>query len=363
MIEIPEKYLNQASKKNISTEELEKLYRHTLIDPYEPVGTLAAQSISEASTQATLRTKHIAGIQEARTSATLPRLIEIFDAHERAENPIMIVYLNPEISKDQEKVVDFAFSKLLEIKEKDVVADYDVDLQKQRIMFSIDKQKLEENRIAQEVFVDKLSQYGAKIEGNKLVVSPKSKEFHREALRIVNKVLDQTISGRKGISKVIIKQDKSTGEYYIMTEGSNLKDVLELSEIDYTRTYTNDVMETYEVLGIEAARNLIVEEALKAFENGGLRVDPRHIMLVADLMCQEGQVVGVTRYGITGRSPSILARMAFEMPVRHLLEAAVFHEKEEFKYVVNNIITNQIIPVGTGKVKVIVKEENGTDNK
>ncbi len=361
MSEIPSSYINLASKKGISEEELKNLYEKALVDPYEPIGMIAAQSISEASTQATLRTKHIAGIQEARTSATLPRLIEIFDAHDRAENPVMYIYLLPEIAKDQDKVIDFAYTKLKEVKVKDVVDDFNVDLSKSHIIFTISKEKLEENRIKANVLVDRLAQYDPKLESNKLIIQSKSKEFHKDALRIIHRVMEQTISGIKGINKVIIKREKE-GDYYIITEGSNLKEVLELPEVDATRTYTNDIMETYEVLGIEAARNLIVEEAHKAFESGGLRVDIRHIMLVADLMCQEGQVVGVTRYGITGRSPSILARMAFEMPVRHLLEAAVFHEKEEFKYMVNNIITNQIMPVGTGKVKVIVKE-NGTDNK
>src|SRR5207245_4544050 len=77
--------------------------------------------------------------------------------------------------------------------------------------------------------------------------------------RLVEQVRTMKIKGIDGISRAIIKK---RGEgYVIYTEGSNLSKILELPYIDASRTSTNSVQEIYEVLGIEAARNAIVNEA------------------------------------------------------------------------------------------------------
>ncbi|MCW1293141.1 MAG: hypothetical protein OH318_01995 [Candidatus Parvarchaeota archaeon] len=364
MIDLPVKYKEYAKSKGIDENKILNKYENSLIDPYLPIGIIAAQSITEASSQATLKTKHVVGIQEeVKTSATLPRLMEIFDARERPESPSMTIYLNKEKIKDLKDVEQFIYTKLVEIKIKDILLDYEVDLVNQSIKLIFDKNSISENMIDFNKVKNLLKPFNIeKYAEYSIVIKPNYKEFHKEALKIINKIKNITISGIKGIERAVTKIEN--GEFVIKTEGSNLKDVLELEEVDPSRVFTNDIIETYQVLGIEAARNLIVKEALKTLASSGLKVDIRHLYLVADLMCWEGNVVGVTRYGIVSRSPSVLTRMAFEMPVKNLVDASVFHEKEEFKYLFNNIITNQVIPVGTGKVKVVVKEDgNNGGNK
>jgi DNA-directed RNA polymerase beta' subunit len=58
----------------------------------------------------------------------------------------------------------------------------------------------------------------------------------------------------------------------------------------------------------------------------GILVDVRHIMLVADMMCMDGEVKQIGRHGIAGEKESVLSRAAFEVTVNHLLDAAVANE-------------------------------------
>ena len=78
-----------------------------------------------------------------------------------------------------------------------------------------------------------------------------------------------------------------------------------------SRTYTNNINEIYEYLGIEAARQAIVNELQATLDGARLEVDVRHLLLVADVMTSEGEVRAIGRHGVSGTKHSILARAAF----------------------------------------------------
>jgi len=87
----------------------------------------------------------------------------------------------------------------------------------------------------------------------------------------------------------------------------------------------------------------------------GLEVDIRHIMLVADMMTLTGRVRQIGRHGVSGEKPSVLARAAFEVTVKHLLEAAVRGEVDNLKGVAENVIVgSNLIPLGTGMVNLLM---------
>ena len=135
-------------------------------------------------------------------------------------------------------------------------------------------------------------------------------------------------------------------------------DVFEVEGVDTSRTRTNNISEIADVLGIEAARNAIIYEALSTLAEQGILVDVRHIMLVADMMCMDGEVKQIGRHGIAGEKESVLSRAAFEVTVNHLLDAAVANEVDELNGVTENIIVGQPIQLGTGDVKLIAKPIN-----
>jgi DNA-directed RNA polymerase subunit A" len=153
----------------------------------------------------------------------------------------------------------------------------------------------------------------------------------------------------------VVRKDKSTDEWIIYTQGSNLREVLDMEEIDARRTKTNNIIEIAEVLGIEAARNAIVNEALDTLLQQGLNVDIRHLMLVADMMTFNGIVEAIGRHGVAGQKESVLARAAFEITAKHLLAAGVTGEVDELKGVAENIIVGQPVTLGTGAVILVYK--------
>jgi DNA-directed RNA polymerase subunit A" len=128
--------------------------------------------------------------------------------------------------------------------------------------------------------------------------------------------------------------------------------------VDTTRTRTNNISEIASVLGVEAARNAIIHEAVSTLNEQGILVDVRHLMLVADMMCMEGEVKQIGRHGIAGEKESVLSRAAFEVTVNHLLDAAVANEVDELSGVTENVIVGQPIQLGTGDVKLIAVRQH-----
>jgi len=167
------------------------------------------------------------------------------------------------------------------------------------------------------------------------------------------KIKNEIVSGIKGIDQVLIKKEGE--KYVIITAGSNLEEVLKLNGVDKERTYTNDLHEIQNVLGIEAAREAIIHETEKVISQQGLDIDKRHCMLVGDAMTASGEIKGITRVGIISEKSSILARASFETPIKHFVNATVMGSKDELKSIIENVILNQPVPVGTGLPGLMVE--------
>jgi len=148
----------------------------------------------------------------------------------------------------------------------------------------------------------------------------------------------------------IIVNGEKLKEFYIVTEGSNLSEVLRVRGVDHTKTFTNNIHEIAEVLGIEAARNAIINEIMRVLSDAGLDVDIRHVMLVADMMTFTGRIRQIGRLGIAGEKESVIARAVFEMTVKNLYDAAALGATENFLGVSEKSIVGQPPPVGTGIV-------------
>ena len=104
-----------------------------------------------------------------------------------------------------------------------------------------------------------------------------------------------------------------------------------------------------------------MNEIFKVIESQGLSVDVRHIMLVADTMCVSGTLKGITRYGVVSEKSSVLARASFETPIKHIINAALVGEVDSLKSVVENVMVNQHIPIGTGLPSLTVKPQKAKE--
>ena len=328
-------------------------YRKHMMDANESAGILAAQSIGEPGTQMTMRTFHYAGVAEINVTLGLPRLIEIVDARRVPSTPMMTIYLDKKIADDVERVREIASE--IEMTTLIDIADLETDIVNMNVMVYPDERKLRQKRVTLEDIYKRLNSIrGIKgmveIEDMRILISSPEPSF-KKLQTTVDLVKNAKIKGIENIKRAIIR--KTGHEYVIYTEGSNLNKVLDVEMVDKTRTSTNCIQEMFEVLGVEAARNSTVAEASRTLEEQGLTVDIRHIMLVADLMTNDGDVKAIGRHGISGRKSSVLARAAFEITAAHLLHAAITGEVDHLDGVAENIIVGQPVTLGTGAVNLV----------
>src|SRR3989338_3982919 len=293
-------------------EEAAGLYSRAKINAGECVGLVGAESIGEPGTQMTLNTFHLAGVAEMNVTTGLPRIIEIFDCQKEIKTPMMEVFLKaPHNTID--KVKKFA-AALKETLFGELVSEYSLNIYEQTLTLKINETLMKDYGFTDIKELAKLLKTKSKgfISETKdylIIFTQKDKggENLKEMYGLKEKLKVVKIKGIKGIKQVL--PVKRREEYVILTSGTNLKDVLELDEVDSQRTFCNEI---YEVLGIEAARQAVINEVYKVIQAQGLNIDIRHIMLVADIMCANGIVKGVTRYGVVSEKASVLARASFE---------------------------------------------------
>ncbi|NPA84568.1 MAG: DNA-directed RNA polymerase subunit A'' [Crenarchaeota archaeon] len=357
-------------KPDVTEEELKRVvdlsFRYFLraqVEPGEAVGTVAAQSIGEPSTQMTLRTFHYAGVKELNVTLGLPRLIEIVDARKTPSTPTMTVYLDEEHRYDKEKALEVA-RKIEMTKVENVASSVEIDWFNVMIIIRLDPEMMEDKGVTRDDVIKAINKLRIKGKAEPdpedeyavdVKLDPEAYTSIGELQKLRDKILSAKIKGIKGINRVIVQQREE--EYVLVTDGSNLAQVLEVEGVDPTRTVSDNIKEIEEVLGIEAARQAIINEIVDVLENQGLDVDLRHIMLLADTMTWSGEVRQVGRHGIAGSKPSVLARAAFEVTVKQLVDAAVTGEVDELKGVTENIIIGQPIPVGTGMVLLVMNPQ------
>ncbi len=355
--EMPDKISDARVKKIL--DHIEEEYDKMLVEPGECVGLVAAESIGEPGTQMTLDTFHFAGVSEMNVTVGLPRIIEILDGRKEIDTPMMEIFLKHPYNKGK-NIRELAMS-IKEITLKDITTEFVVDLANMSIEVRLDKKRLEDFNVS-EADVSKeiranLKSASVNSKEGYVVVSMKDKDADiRETYRLKQKLKTVHIRGIKGIKQVLPIMNKD-GEYMIMTAGSNLKKVFEIEGVDSSRTTSNDIAEVNETLGIEAARQVIINEVLKVIENQGLNVDVRHIMLIADTMCFGVRFRGITRYGVVRDKASVLARASFETPINHIIDAALLGEEDKLESVVENVMLNQPVPVGTGLPGLVTKNK------
>jgi DNA-directed RNA polymerase subunit A" len=343
-------------------EETKKKYSKMQVTPGEAIGIVAAQSIGEPGTQMTMRTFHFVGVSELNVTLGLPRIIEILDARKDPKTPSMFVYLRSPHNKSREDAEKIA-AKIKQVALKELAKEISLNLANQTITIAFEGEELRLRGINADDIIANLSKQmkGLKCtkESGKIVIAPKVEDL-KKLYRLKEKIKETSIAGVKDITNVlpVWKKDESDpdkGEYVIQTFGSNLKGVFALPEVDENRTTTNNIHEIAKVLGIDAAHQAVINEMVFVLEEQGMPVDLRHILLVADLMCTTGELKGVTRHGITSQKTSVLARASFEIPLKHLIDASVIGEVDQLTSVVENIMINQPVPIGTGLPDLVVK--------
>ncbi|MFH1771108.1 MAG: DNA-directed RNA polymerase subunit A'' [archaeon] len=352
---LPDKATDAKLKKIL--ELVFKEYRTSLAEPGESVGLVGAESIGEPGTQMTLNTFHFAGVSELNVTTGLPRIIEILDGRKTIGTEMMEIYLKKPYStgKDIKKLAEMIKETSLE----SYLEEISINIASLQMVISLNQKKLKNAELTAGYVSKMLSKSFKKFKfklqkDESILVVPSSKdEALNEIYRLKDKIKEAYVSGIKGITQVLpVKRGE---EFAIVTAGTNMKDVLKLDFVDDTRTVSNNIFEMESTFGIEAARQVIINEVVKVLDAQGINIDIRHIMLVSDAMCMAGSIMGINRYGIVKEKPSVLARASFETPIIHLINASLTGEVDYLNSVIENVMINQLVPVGTGLPGLVTK--------
>ena len=193
--------------------------------------------------------------------------------------------------------------------------------------------------------------------------------FIEEQIKEISDVIIKGVDGIKRVfltteekeqKQIVIKENGSfvsKSEFTINTEGSSLFDILIRDGVDSKRTFSIDPNEMYSVFGIEAARFQIQYQLNQVLYVSDIKLSPRHLDLLCDKMCQNGDIMSVSRHGIKRENIGPLAKASFEETTDQLLEASLFGAFDNIKGVSSNIMVGQIPTCGTGDSVVLIDED------
>lgn len=347
-------------------------YTRSIIEPGTAVGALAAQSIGEPGTQMTLKTFHFAGVASMNITQGVPRIKEIINASKAISTPIITARLvNPQDPEFARKVkgrierttlgeictyIDDVYSAaecfLLIRLNYERIKLLQLEVNAESIRYSICTSKL------------KLKPADVKVQSETVITVHPNRSKHASRLNFnMHELKDMipavVVKGLPTVNRAVIARQDKGGEssYNLCVEGDNLRDVIATYGVDGRKTFSNNIIEVYNTLGIEAARQTIMTEIKMVMENHGMSVDYRHIMLLAAQMTHTGEVLGITRHGLAKMKQSVLNLASFEKTADHLFDAAYYGQTDKISGVSENIIMGMPAPIGTGIFKLLHKPQ------
>ncbi|KAL7303100.1 hypothetical protein TKK_0004313 [Trichogramma kaykai] len=347
-------------------------YMRARIEPGTAVGALAAQSIGEPGTQMTLKTFHFAGVASMNITQGVPRIKEIINASAKISTPIITAHLendrDPEFARRVKGRIEKTSLGEITACMTEVVGPRNCYLRLRIDAERVKLLKLEVNihTVAQSVCGSKLKIPEKAVEVNArrqtLTVYPDRMDSRLNLSQLLAVLKEQlprvTVKGIASVTRAVIHSDDSTaGGYKLFVEGDDLREVMATRGVLGRRCTSNNTIEVFKTLGIEAARATIMKEIKLVMENHGMSIDRRHPMLVADLMTSRGEVLGITRQGLSKMKESVLNLASFEKTADHLFDAAFYGQTDAICGVSESIIMGIPVPVGTGLFKLLHKAD------
>lgn len=342
-------------------------YLRAKIEPGSAVGAVGAQSIGEPGTQMTLKTFHFAGVASMNVTLGVPRIKEIINAAKIINTPIIDATLVSEKSETSARIVKGRIEKTYLHDIASVIEEawswgyvylgvhLDMEaIRKLQLEVTLDdvkwaivrnsKLKIKEENIQVRPAKNRLRIY--------VKAAKESEGLYYELKRLKRGLPMVIVKGIPEAIRAVISDDK--GKRKLLVEGYGLRQVMNTDGIIGTQTQTNHVDEMNRVLGIEAARRAIFREIQYTMTSHGMSIDPRHVMLLADVMTYKGEVLGITRFGVAKMKDSVLMLASFEKTTDHLFDAALFSKLDSVAGISESIIMGTPSEaVGTGMVNLV----------
>ncbi|KAJ2903009.1 DNA-directed RNA polymerase III subunit RPC1 [Zalerion maritima] len=346
------------------------------VEPGHAVGAVGAQSIGEPGTQMTLKTFHFAGVAGMNLTQGVPRIKEIINASKVISTPIIACPLENKRSIEAARDVKGRIEKTYV---SDVISFVETvwDSSEGKILLKIDEESLSSLHLgigAHEIAAAICAQKKLKLhlsdiscfhnllevrvkpmdQDPKKGIRTKQEDYSDLLLRgnHLKRVLPTVpISGYPFATRAIIQTSDKDDTNTVLVEGYGLRQCMNTVGVIGSECWTNSVMETNEVLGIEAARSTIATEIGAVMKE--MNIDPRHMQLLADVMTYKGEILGITRFGLAKMRDSVLQLASFEKTPDHLFDAAASMKMDGIEGVSECIIMGQTMHIGTGAFQVV----------
>ena len=355
--------------------DIEKRYRLSLIQPGESVGILCAQSIGEMNTQMTLNSFHHAGISEAAMTRGIAKFQELLSATHNPKIVNCTVYFIRRPNSLEELLECLKLSPIKCVTVKDICSEVDLsrcfpgeptkcsDLAP-RVTLKLDWRVLFENQIYPRDVINKVKRefpsiqlditsnmdldvtYTGKIElpevETDLAIDDQNKHEIFVTDVLIPSIFAVSVAGVKNIKDVFM--ETRNGEWFLRTVGCNYQKVLSLGAVDTERTVSNNIWDIYETLGIEAARQSLIEE----FSEIMGKINNAHTQILVDRMTFAGHVCSISRYTLKNERSSVFGKASFEESLENFLQASIIGSKEDTLGNSASIVCGKKAKAGTG---------------
>jgi DNA-directed RNA polymerase beta' subunit len=326
------------------TRHIIKKYNTCKATPGDAVGVLCAQSIGERQTQTTLDTFHTAG---KLVFNSVNRLEEILNMNKKLKIKSCTIHFRQKY-QSAEELRQAIKSSLVAIYFQNIYTHFIFEADNE-IVFFLNIQTLFSNRINPVLICTQLKNLASDIVENAFftlttitVVLKPNPDPQCSFVNLIKTELNNVLlCGIPGIKRYHLQYDN---EWYVITEGTNLKKLLIHPLVDPRRVYSNDLWEIYNVLGIVGFRRFILAEFRKVI--GGVNYE--HSLLLTDKMTSKGKPLSITRYTMRTNDVGPISKATFEESIDILIHAAIHTEKEKMQGVSASIIVGNRAPIGTG---------------
>ncbi|RAK72832.1 DNA-directed RNA polymerase III core subunit RPO31 [Aspergillus fijiensis CBS 313.89] len=370
--------LTERTLRTFITECLMK-YKKAQVEAGHAVGAVGAQSIGEPGTQMTLKTFHFAGVAGMSITQGVPRIKEIINASKEISTPVVACEL---VTKDNIIAARIVKGRIEQTYLRDIIhyvretwtgkeayitvkinwktiQDLALELKIENILaaikshkrFKADDLKFRCSRSHIHVYMD--VEPSSKASLSKTEIAHTSADPFLRLKHLKRMLPDIQVLGHPQAYRAIIRTDETSTTNTLLVEGYGLRACMTTMGVDGLRTTTNNIMETREVLGIEAARSTIVQEISEVMKD--MDIDPRHMQLLADVMTYKGEVLGITRFGLAKMRDSVLQLASFEKTADHLFDAGGAGRTDLIEGVSECIIMGKTVSLGTGAMEVVRK--------
>lgn len=355
-------------------EILKSIHFNALISPGECVGIAGAQAMGEFSTQATLNTFHVAGFETGSNVTTgVHRFQEIINASKNQKNINCLVFFNYKFSSSKElkqilnhKVVGIFFKSLIEnmflindlnswhipchlifSNKKEFISPLQYYIfrfvLKKDVLFKYFLHPRLLKHVLENQFKNIICLFSPFIKRGRCyfdILISKNESLITIRDLYIPKIEQCLISGIPTVSALHFH--KKNDDWYIEVEGGSIRDLALLPYVDTNNIVTDSIWDIYNVLGIEATKQFLINELSKIMYGVGMH----NISLLVDKMTYSGTISSITRYTMRNEEGP-LGKASFEESMETFIKAAKFGEQDNFKGISAQIIAGKKPKIGT----------------